>query len=389
MDGVRPFVPFFKAMSRPYRVFHLIKSLGRGGAETLLSEGQRHNNEKFSYAYGYFLPWKNALVSSLEEHKGKVICFNRSNFPGMILSIPAVSRFLKDWEVDLIHCHLPLAGVIGRVAGKMQHTPVIYTEHNLMERYHPWTRRLNLFTWKLQDHVIAVSSEVKSSIEKHAGSSVPVRVVHNGIPLDRFKPSREDRLKIRTEWKIPFDAPVFGTVAVFRPQKNLHAWLQAARMIRDRIPEVHFLLVGDGILMKELRATATSLNLNDVVHFTGLQNNVHPYFSAMDVFLSSSVFEGLPLSLLEAMAMTIPVVVTSVGGVPEVVTDRKTGLLLASSDPHLLADQACWLIQNEQARREFGLAGRRLIEERFSIQRMICDLEELYLEVLQRRKIAD
>jgi len=183
-----------------YRVFHLIKSLGRGGAETLLTNGLQYaDHERFNYGYGYFLPWKNAIVPSLQQQGAEVICFNSRRVPSMLLSVPAVSRFLKKWKADLLHCHLPVAGIVGRLAGRLSGIPVIYTEHSVMEQYHPWTRRMNLLTWKMQDCVVAVSKQVSASIAANAGSRIPVHVVQNGIPVERFVRSPEDAKRIRAE----------------------------------------------------------------------------------------------------------------------------------------------------------------------------------------------
>jgi Glycosyltransferase len=373
----------------PYRIFHLIKSLGRGGAETLLSNGLQYaNHERFEYGYGYFLPWKNAIVPSLQQEGAEVICFNSRRVPTILLSVPAVARFLKHWKADLLHCHLPVAGVVGRLAARLSGIPVVYTEHSVMEQYHPWTRRMNLLTWKMQDYVIAVSKQVSASIAANAGSRVPVQVVQNGIPVDRFIRSPEDAKRIRVELNIPENAVVVGTVAVFRPVKDLNGWLKAARIIKDQHKNAHFLMVGDGPLFKVIRSTATELGLDDAVHFVGLQQNVSPYFSAMDVYASSSQLEGLPLSLLEAMAMNLPVVATAVGGIPEAVKDDKTGFLVSPGDPAALAGKICILISNDRLRQEFGQAGRARIEESFSMKRMIEDLEQIYSTILQRKSLA-
>ena len=377
-------------MKKTYRIFHLIKSLGRGGAEVLLGEGLGYaDRSRFQYGYGYFLPWKNALVPSLEKGGASVVCFNRRHFPSMLISTRRVAQFLKEWGADLIHCHLPLAGVIGRLAARSASIPVVYTEHNVMERYHPWTRRLNLMTWKMQDQVVAVSREVGDSIRSHAGTSVPVLVVQNGVPVDSFVPSMEQRASIRRELAIPEESPVVGMVAVFRPQKDLKRWLESARLIRNAFPSAHFLMVGDGPLMKEVRATAEDLRLADVTHFVGLQPEIRPYLSAMDAYMSSSLFEGLPLSLLEAMAMKLPVVATSVGGVPEVIVDGRTGYIVPPGSPEMLAEKICLLLSNEQMRHDFGLAGRSVIEERFSMNRMVQQLEDLYVSLIEKRPIAN
>jgi glycosyltransferase involved in cell wall biosynthesis len=376
-------------MKNPIRIFHLIKGLGRGGAETLLNEGFSFiDHERFLCTYGYFLPWKNALVSSLQNKGAEVICFNRKNALGMMMSVPAIAKLLHEKKVDMVHCHLPLAGIAGRLAARFSRIPVIYTEHNVMERYHPWTRRANLWSWKLQKAVVAVSEEVKSSILAHAGNSVPVTVVPNGIPVDSFSSAPNDRADSRERSAIPAKAPVIGTVAVFRKQKDLPTWLRAARLIRDRYPDTHFLIVGDGPLKADAESIARSLRLDNVVHFPGIQENVKPYYAAMDIYMNSSIFEGLPLSLLEAMAMKLPVVATEVGGMPEVIINGKTGFLVPPHSPEALAKQICLLLSNEEMRHQFGQEGRFLVEERFSMKRMVRQLEDLYLEFLNKREVV-
>lgn len=376
-------------MRKPHRIFHLIKSLGRGGAEVLLEQGLRFaDRDQFTYGYGYFLPWKNALVSDLQQQGGEVTCFNSNHVANMILSIPKVSSFLKKWKADLIHCHLPMAGVVGRFAGRISAIPVVYTEHNVMERYHSWTRRANLLSWKWQDWVVAVSHEVSASIQSHAGKSIPVSVVQNGVPVNSFIFSAEKRQQIRQELGIDQDAPVVGTVAVFRTQKDLFSWLKAAEVIRKNHRDAQFLLVGDGLLLNEVKAESVRLGLTDVARFVGLKEDVRPYLSAMDVYLNSSVFEGLPISLLEAMSIQLPIVATSVGGVPEVVIDGKTGFLVPPREPEMLGEKVSLLLSNKELRHEFGSAGRAMVEDQFSMQRMVRQLEELYLRVLEKRALV-
>ncbi|HSL84432.1 MAG TPA: glycosyltransferase, partial [Thermoanaerobaculia bacterium] len=276
-------------MAERLRVFHLIKGLGRGGAESLLLGcGGRHGEASVAYGAGYFLPWKDALVAPLREAGVEVVRFTARTAPGMLAQVPRIASFLRRWRAGVVHCHLPLAGVAGRLAGRLAGVPVVYTEHNLMERYHPWTRRANLWTWGLQARVVAVSAEVAASIERHGGSIVPVRVVRNGVPVDRLRRDAAAGLEVRRRLGIPEDAPVVGQVAVFRRQKRLDLWLETAREIRRRRPDARFLLVGDGPLRGKVESLARELGLGDAVCFAGLQDDVRPYLSAMDLLLVSS-----------------------------------------------------------------------------------------------------
>jgi glycosyltransferase involved in cell wall biosynthesis len=369
--------------SEKQRILHLIKGLGRGGAEVLLDETLRAaDREAFEYSYAYFLPRKDKLQLSLLEQGVNVKCLEARSSLSILLSIPRVITLLRRWRTDLLHCHLPLAGVVGRVAGRVAGVPVVYTEHNVLERYHPLTRRLNKVTWSLQNQVVAVSGEVERSIARHTRSEVPVRVVRNGIGIEHLPASESAALAVRTELGITPETPVVGTIAVFRPQKRLDIWLQAAARILDVVPDAEFLIVGDGVLRPEIESFATQLNLSNKVHFTGLKEDVGPYLSAMDVFMMSSEFEGLPLAMLEAMAAERAVVATDVGGIREVIRNAEIGKLVPFGDVGQLASESLDLLHNRGLRRKLGFAARKRVEEKFSVQRMARELESIYREVI-------
>jgi glycosyltransferase involved in cell wall biosynthesis len=247
---------------------------------------------------------------------------------------------------------------------------------------------LNLKTWGWQQQVIAVSGDVADSVTRHAGARVPVKVILNGINVEHFSRLRADAAPVRRAFDIPSDAPIVGTVAVFRVQKNLPDWLEAARRLRERYSGMHFLIVGDGPLREQLVGHARELGLQDVVHFAGLQNDVRPYLAAMDLYMMSSVFEGLPVALLEAMAMECPIVSTAVGGVPEVVRDGYNGLLVPPRDPAQLARVAGDALVCPAELRKYGELARRTVEARFSMQRMSRELEATYVDVVGRYRNA-
>jgi len=370
-------------------VFHLIKSLGRGGAEMLLPEGLRFaDRDRFHYSYGYFLPWKDAMAPALRAQGVRVTCIPANDNVRILLAARRLAGMLRHWEVDVVHCHLPVAGVVGRIAGQMAGVPVVYTEHNKQERYHWVTRRLNLSTWRMQERVIAVSADVATSIAAHVRSRVPVQVVLNGVDVEHFRRAGVDAATVRTRFAIPASAPVVGTVAVFRAQKRLEDWLEAARQLLERHPGLHFLLVGDGPLREEVMARASALGLTDRVHFPGLQEDVRPYLAAMDVYLMSSAFEGLPVALLEAMSMECVPVCTAVGGIPELVAPGHNGALSPPGDPTALAQRAGDVLSDTTALRALGAGARRTVEERFGMGRMTRELEDMYLQVTRGSRHA-
>jgi L-malate glycosyltransferase len=369
------------------RVFHLIKSLGRGGAEMLLPESLRFaDRQSFSYSYGYFLPWKDAMVPALRSQSVDVTCFGgRSNLQ-ILLQARRLAEYLKKQKIDVLHCHLPVAGAVGRIAGRLAGVPVVYSEHNKQERYHVVTRKLNRATWKWQARAVAVSSDVAESIRAWIGSEVPVEVILNGVDTGRFSRDGVDPRPVLARYGIPQGAPVVGTVAVFRVQKRLQDWLEAARLVHERFPDVRFLLVGDGPLRDEVRETIATKRLEGIVHLPGLQEDVRPYLAATDIYMMSSIFEGLPVALLEAMSMGCAPVCTAVGGIPEAITSGRNGLLTEAEQPEKLAEAVCALVADSGKRRLIAEAARQTVHEHFSMERMTRQLEELYLSVHQGRQ---
>lgn len=335
----------------------------------------------FVHTYGYLVPAKDALAQPLRALGSEVTCFALRSTLGLPWTVLRLARYLRRSRTDLIHAHLPISGVVARLAARLAGIPVLYTEHNLQERYHPLTRRLNLWTWRLQARVLTVSHSVRDSVIRHAGERIPLEVLWNGIPVDRYRPEETDRDGMRRRLGNPETAVVIGTTAVFRPQKRLEDWLQAAALVRSHHPEARFLLVGDGPLRSELEQLADELGLGDALSWAGLQEDVRPWLAAMDVYLQSSDYEGLPVALLEAMAFELPVVATAVGGVPEVVVDGETGRLVPPRQPAALAEATRTLLMDGAIRRRMGREGRRRVCEHFDVVRMQRRLEAVYLEM--------
>lgn len=366
------------------RVFHAINGLGRGGAETLLSEGYRFaDRERFELAYGYFFPWKDALVSSLTGSGAEVTCFDRRSQVGILRATGAMARKLEEWEADLVHAHLPLAGVVARRAARRVGIPCVYTEHNTLERYHAATRFLSKRTYPMQSAGIAVSEEVEASIRRHVADPGPLTVIPNGIDVDRFDPTIIDPVAARRTLGLPLDVPVVGTVAVFRVQKALEHWLTAAATIRQALPDTRFLIAGDGPLRDELNAQARSLGLEDAIIWTGLLEDVRPALAAMDLFLMSSRFEGLPLALLEAMAMEKLVVATDVGGVSQVLDSGVDGLVVGPEDPGALSSAVLGLLEGRHHRATMREAARKRAVTSFGMATMSRRIESVYRSVLR------
>jgi glycosyltransferase involved in cell wall biosynthesis len=365
--------------NKKIKVLHIIKSLGRGGAEMLLPETLKlHNHKHFEFHYIYFLPWKNQLVENLMQHGGNVYCVHARNNLQILNRVKDVVSYIEQKEIQIIHAHLPWAGVLARRVGKKTGLPVLYTEHNKQERYHFATRWINLFTMNQLSGLIAVSEDVAQSVRTHKKRlKIPIYTILNGVNGMYFKSGMIEST-IREQLNIPPLAPVVGTVAVFRFQKRLDVWLESAARIVEKNPEVRFIVVGDGPLRLKLLEKCKSLGLNDKVYFTGLQTEIRPYLAAMDVYMMSSVFEGLPIALLEAMAFSLPVATTNAGGIRQVIRNGIEGLMCDVDQPEKLANMVLQLLDDENLRKEMGDRARLRILKSFSLDRMVEQLEVLY-----------
>ena len=185
------------------KILHIIKSLGRGGAEVLLQETLKlHNQEEFEFHFIYFLPWKNQMVDGIENAGGKVTLFRAKNNIQILLQIFRVIRYIKQNKIELLHCHLPWAGFLGRLIYKLINIPVLYTEHNKQERYHFITRTLNKITFNWQSKVIAVSDDVFHSIQSAICPKIDVVTILNGVNTNFYKRDQNLGLQKRKEYLI-------------------------------------------------------------------------------------------------------------------------------------------------------------------------------------------
>lgn len=348
-------------------------------AETL----KLHDQKTFDFHYMYFLPWKDQLVPQLVANGGHVICMGGNNNIQLFMKSFAVARYVKANNIQLIHAHLPWAGILARWVGKLTGVPVVYTEHNKQERYHFLTRMINLKTMDQLKVVIPVSRDVEESIRKFK-PKIKARVVTilNGVNIEHFNPEGKDGAAIRSQFNIPSQATVITTIGVFRFQKRFEIWLEVARAILDVKPDVHFIIVGDGPLKDQILAKRSELKLEDQVHMAGLQTDVRPYLAASDIYMISSVFEGLPIALLEAMACGLPIITTDAGGIKEVVRHEQEGLVCSVNDPKKLSEFAIRLISDISLRQQFAINARLRIVNDFSMRKMVDELETLYRQFI-------
>jgi glycosyltransferase involved in cell wall biosynthesis len=250
-----------------------------------------------------------------------------------------------------------------------------------------WMNR-KLAGWS--DATITVSECVRQ-VEIAQARTDPAKVItiHNGIEVARYRQMDASvRDRIRRELKTPNEALVIASIGRLHPVKGFTHLLTAVQSVHARFPDVFLWLVGDGELRIRLEAQARQLGLDDVVVFTGTRLDVPEILTAVDIFTSASHVEGMPNAVLEAMAAGLPVVATQVGGVPEIVVDGQTGLLVTPADDTALAQALLTLIEDASLRQRFGLAGRQRVLELFDIAMTRQKTVDLYGRLLQEKGIT-
>jgi glycosyltransferase involved in cell wall biosynthesis len=446
------FVSSFATTNPVYKkikILHLIKSLGRGGAEKLIPETALvHNQDRFEFYCIYFFHQEDYIIDELERAGIQVHLIPSKNL-ALFFQIQKVREFIKEHSIDIIHAHLPWAGILSRFVGRDIKIPIVYTEHNTWDRYNIVSYWGNRLTFKHQDVAIAVSNEVALSMQLNSifdpyrrGGRLKVKVIQNGVNTKVFKretdvgrretesdgrkmevgsweseevivaghlenpdSDREQDLNpplqrggggigalqrgvkmidLKNQLHIPSTSPVIGKVAVFRSQKRLWIWVDVALKILERCPETHFLLVGDGDWRERIIAQIERSGKQKNFHWVGLQKEVIPYLSIMDIYLSTSEFEGLPIAMLEAMSCEVPVVATSAGGIGEMVQHGVQGFLTGIDAYEGLVDFAVQLLEDPELHSQFAKAARARVVEKFSMNRMVRELEGVYDSVIAR-----
>ena len=375
------------------KVLHLIKSLGRGGAEKLIPETALvHDQEKFEFHCLYFYHQEQNIVDELIDADIQVHLIPSSNL-GLFFQVKKVREFIVQHQFDLIHAHLPWAGILARFVGKNLQIPIVYTEHNTWDRYNKVSYWGNRLTFKQQDVAIAVSNEVALSMQLNApwdpyrkGGRLKIKVVQNGVnttAFTRLEQNSDQVTALKKKLSIPKNAPVIGKVAVFRSQKRLWLWVELALRIIKQKPETHFLLVGDGEWRGRIEKQIQESGMEAHFHLVGVQKEVIPYLSCMDIYLSTSEFEGLPIAMLEAMSCKIPVVATRAGGIGEVIQHGIQGFLSEVDQWEELEEYCVKLCNDLELHQNLGNEARQRVIQNFSMIRMVSELEEIYRRVLK------
>lgn len=368
----------------PLRVLYLVKGLGPGGAERLIvAAASAHDRSAFSLSLAYLLPWKDALVPDLERLGVPTTCLNVLREWDLRWAM-RLRRHLMENPVDILHAHSPypagIARLVVRSLPRRLRPRLVYTLHNTWKSFSTPTRWLNGITYGLDAADIAVSRIVNETLTPRRQAHTEVLV--HGIQLDEARSQKNLRPTIRTELGVAEGDFVVGTIANFRAQKDYPNLLEAARLLKESGVPIRIIAVGQGPLEAEMRALHHSMALGDSVILLGERDDAVAVLGACDAFVMASNNEGLPVAIMEALALGLPICATSVGGIPEAVTDGVEGLLVPPRDPAALAS-ALTRLATDPALRTTLAAGSSAAGNRYDIRTSVTRIEEIYRGVMQ------
>ncbi len=384
-------------MTRPVRILRVITRLNIGGPAVHVLHLHEHT------AAGRY---ESRMVAGIEESsEGSYLALHRGMQDGIAV-LPSLGReirplrdaralalvisHIRRFRPDIVETHTAKAGAIGRVAAAICRVPVlihVYHGHVLHGYFSPAPTRFFVeIERRLARHsscLLAVSDQVRSDLlALGIGTKNRFEVMPLGLDLERFRSVDGRRGELRAELGLGA-APVIGIVARLAPVKAHDVFLRAAGALRERMPDVRFVVVGDGEMRASLEALASDLGLGACLAFVGWRSDIARVYADLDLVVLSSRNEGSPIALIEAMAAGRNVVATAVGGVPDVVRHGETGLLVSPDDPAALSASMEEMLRAEPSRRAaMAAAARDDAFDRFGIDRLLADIDRLYTTLL-------
>lgn len=306
-----------------------------------------------------------------------------------LFKILRLIKILKKLNIHILHAHLFHANILSRIIGRISNTPIIISTEHIMGVEGSLRLLINRLTSTFVNRYIVVSEAVGSFLNKNVKiRSAKISTVLNGIEYNNFEVSLIEQEKFKKKFGITDSHEVIGTIARLHRQKGHIYLLHAIKSVAERFPGVKFLVVGDGPLKYKLEDLARKLDVGNNIVFTGNQKDIITILSLIDIFVLPSLWEGLPITILEAMAMKKPVVVTNVSGNPEVVVDNITGILVPPKEPVLLAEAIVRLLRDKDLRFKLGEAGYQRGKDKFSAEQMIANTTMIYDELLKEKCLA-
>ncbi|MEP7304806.1 MAG: glycosyltransferase [Acidobacteriota bacterium] len=359
-------------------VLQILPDLAPGGTQRLALELVKRLSDEFRMVV-CCLDDAGEWAGELADYQVPVVPLHRP--PGFHPSIGArIARLAAVHKATVIHSHHYSPFVYGRIASLLnRRLSHVFTEHGRLSDAPPTAKRrvANAVLTRFPGPVFAVSAAQRAHMLAEGFPPASVGVIHNGIDPGRW-PADAERRAARQLLGVEADAFLVGTAARLDTVKDLPTLVTALAHARSRLAAVKLVIIGDGDERAALEALVRERQLQAIVQMLGYRADVRRLLPALDLYVNSSISEGISLTILEAMAAGLPVVATSVGGTPEVVVHDVTGLLVAPRSPGAMANAMVELAGSPERRRAFATAGRTRVEACFTLDRMVADYAREY-----------
>jgi len=379
-------------MKSKIKILHVITHLPIGGAQdNTLYTVELLDKEKYDISLCC------NLDGELVERAKKVEAVKLFDIPFLgrevspyrdIRAFLSLYKLFKEEDFTIIHTHSSKAGLLARLAAVLNKTPiVIHTIHGFAFNDFMNGLKKNFFIYlekllaKWTDVLITVSNlNKKKIIDLNIAHENKIKNIYSGIDLSLFTNKRND--EFRKELNLENDHLLLGSVGRLSNQKDPITMIEAFGIISKPFPNAHLALVGDGELKGKILEKIDQLKLNGRIHLTGNKNNPWSVYHSMDLFIMSSIYEGLGRSITEALSCGVPVVCTDVEGVPEIVRDNITGILVRPKDSNKLADAIIRTLNDMETAKKMAEEGRRFVNDNFDVNKMVNDIDSLYNTLL-------
>jgi glycosyltransferase involved in cell wall biosynthesis len=376
-----------------HNILYIIDNLEFGGGERVFAQViNRLSRERYKIMVAC-LP-TGAFIEKIEGSGVEVKSVdmrNRFN-PGVILQL---ADLMKSEKIDIVHSQGARADFFARMAAKLAGAPIVVSTVPMpVEGFdvNPLRKLMyiafNRFSERFVDRFMVVSDALeKVMIEKHKIEPHRVVKIYNGIETDEYRISNEEvvcrKSSLKEELDLENDVSVVGAIGRLVWQKGFEYFIEAIPNVLKKIPEAMFLIVGEGELKEKLKVKSEKLKVKDSLIFTGFRDDIKEILQSIDVLVMPSLLEGLPMILLEAMAMEKPIVATDIDGIKDVLDNGKTGLLVPPKDPEALSEAIVNLLIQRDKAYQMGKKARTVVNEQFSVDTMVEKVEEVYQELLQ------
>lgn len=371
------------------KIIWIIDGLGPGGAEQLMTTLLKFfDSHCFEMRVCALQDRGSNLITNKLEELGVPVDFVSVKHLRDPFNIFRILKYLRRHRPHVIHTQLEFSDTLGNIAAKLLGIPSVSTVHTIENPPRTsrtfWRHRIRWFVLRnFCTRIIAVSDKTRTHYIQYAKlPSNKFVTLYNGIDLATFQsPKHRAKSEVRKSFDLPDKSIIVCTVAVLREQKGIQYMIGALPTILEQCPNVFYLIVGDGAYGQELKSFASGRGVEKQVIFAGYRTDIPELLSISDIFVLPTLGDALPTVLIEAMAARIPIVASNVGGVPEIIADKVTGLLIPPSNSSKLADACLQIIQNGVLANRLVLNAYEVAQQKFNVLTQVKKLSNLYQQI--------